>query len=336
METALQRYDMTQDAMTPDSVVRQVVLIQDVMEKVMKEGEHWGKIPGCGPKPTLLKAGAEKLSLVFRLAPSYAVTQSDLAGNHREYYVKCTLTHIPTGKIFGEGVGACSTMEGKFRFRMGDVEFIGRPVPTEYWKSRDVELIGGRGFTAKKNPDTGKWEVARAGDKIEHDNPADYYNTVLKMAKKRAHIDAVLTATAASDIFTQDIEDMPEVIDVNTMTPKPTPETPDDALQGVAVKVVEDIPEPEQLNVPVPLLTPDHPLKKQIEVSISEAKINRELFKEWLFSIGKIQLKDEKPSLSTMTIEDARYTMNNWTKAQKAYQDWRKKSVTTYTKGEQK
>ena len=54
--------------------------------------------------------------------------------------------------------------------------------------------------------------------RIEHDNPADYYNTVLKMAKKRAHVDAVLTATAASDIFTQDIEDMPEVIDV---TPKP-------------------------------------------------------------------------------------------------------------------
>jgi hypothetical protein len=28
------------------------------------------------------------------------------------------------------------------------------------------------------------------------------------MAKKRAHIDAVLTCTAASDIFTQDIEDI--------------------------------------------------------------------------------------------------------------------------------
>ena len=34
------------------------------------------------------------------------------------------------------------------------------------------------------------------------------YNTVLKMAKKRALVDAVLTATAASDIFTQDLEDI--------------------------------------------------------------------------------------------------------------------------------
>jgi hypothetical protein len=41
-------------------------------------------------------------------------------------------------------------------------------------------------------------------------NPADVANTILKMAKKRAQVDAVITATAASDIFTQDIEDLPE------------------------------------------------------------------------------------------------------------------------------
>jgi hypothetical protein len=33
-------------------------------------------------------------------------------------------------------------------------------------------------------------------------------NTVLKMAKKRSYIDAVLTATHASGVFTQDIEDI--------------------------------------------------------------------------------------------------------------------------------
>jgi len=130
--------------------------------------------------------------------------------------VKCTLTHIPTGSVFGEGVGACSTMEGKYKFRTGEVEFTGKPVPKDYWTNRDINLIGGKGFSTKKN-DKGQWEIVKAGEKVEHDNPADYYNTVLKMAKKRAHVDAVLTATAASDIFTQDVEDMPEVINV---TPK--------------------------------------------------------------------------------------------------------------------
>jgi hypothetical protein len=37
--------------------------------------------------------------------------------------------------------------------------------------------------------------------------PADFYNTALKMAEKRALIAVVLFVTAASDIFTQDIDD---------------------------------------------------------------------------------------------------------------------------------
>lgn len=221
MENSIAKYDMTQDAMTPATVVNQVQLIQHVMEKVMKDGEHYGIIPGCGNKPTLLKGGAEKLSLTFRLSPSYEVTEKELGNGHREYYVKCTLTHIPTDKVFGQGVGACSTMEGKYRFRTGEVEFTGKEVPKEYWTNRDINLIGGKGFGTKKNK-SGKWEIVMAGEKVEHDNPADYYNTVLKMAKKRAHVDAVLTATAASDIFTQDVEDMPEVIPpVKNVTPPP-------------------------------------------------------------------------------------------------------------------
>jgi hypothetical protein len=241
MENAIAKYDMTQDAMTPATVVNQVQLIQHVMEKVMKDGEHYGIIPGCGKKPSLLKGGAEKLSLTFRLAPSYDVTEKELGNGHREYYVKCTLTHIPTDKVFGQGVGACSTMEGKYRFRTGEVEFTGKEVPKEYWTNRDINLIGGKGFSTKKN-DKGKWEIVRQGERVEHDNPADYYNTVLKMAKKRAHVDAVLTATAASDIFTQDVEDMPEVIPQVKetkpidVTPHPEPEQPQENVVFTALK----------------------------------------------------------------------------------------------------
>lgn len=46
---------------------------------------------------------------------------------------------------------------------------------------------------------------------VENPDIADTYNTVLKMAKKRAHVDAMITATAASDIFTQDVEDIPHM-----------------------------------------------------------------------------------------------------------------------------
>ena len=147
---------------------------------------------------------------MFRLAPEFNITKTVLPDNHREYEVTCTLKHIITGQIWGQGVGSCSTMEGKYRFRTGEVELTGKPVPKDYWNERNQELLGGKGFSAKKNPDTGQWEIAKQGMKVEHDNPADYYNTVLKMAKKRAHVDAMLTATAASDIFTQDIEEIQE------------------------------------------------------------------------------------------------------------------------------
>ena len=40
----------------------------------------------------------------------------------------------------------------------------------------------------------------------------DAANTVLKMAKKRSFIDAVLTVTGASRIFTQDLEDIKEAL----------------------------------------------------------------------------------------------------------------------------
>jgi hypothetical protein len=197
-------------AMSTAGVLKQVAVIQEVMKSVMHLDEHYGTIPGT-KKPSLYKAGAEKLSLTFRLRPEYEIRRSDLPNGHREYEVVATLFHIPTGQSVGQGVGSATTMEGKYRYRTGPVELTGKPVPKEYWTDRNIDLIGGKGFVTKKN-DAGTWEIAIRGEQVEHENPADYYNTVLKMAKKRAHVDAILTATAASDIFTQDVEDMPEVM----------------------------------------------------------------------------------------------------------------------------
>ena len=199
--------------LTVEQVLTHVVLIQKIMSAAMKEGEHYGRIPGCGDKPTLLKPGAEKLCLTFRLAPAYDVEERQLERGHREYRVTTTLTSITTQVLIGQGVGSCSTLENKYRFRAGAAEVTDRAVPRAYWEIRQddpakaQELIGGKGFSVKKVEDQG-WMIARGGEKVETDNPADHYNTVLKMAKKRALVDAVLTTTAASDIFTQDLDDI--------------------------------------------------------------------------------------------------------------------------------
>lgn len=208
-----QQVSLIKDGWSVADVLGQISQIQDLMQKAMKKDEHFGIIPGT-KKPSLYKAGAEKLGLMFRLSPVFDVREKEMDRGHREYVVSCTLKHIPSGNTIGSGVGSCCTLEAKYRYRTGEVKFTGKPVPKEYWDNKKenyqkaLDSIGGKGYSARKNPDTGKWEIVEQGEKVEHDNPADYYNTVLKMAKKRAHVDAMLTATAASDIFTQDVEEL--------------------------------------------------------------------------------------------------------------------------------
>lgn len=152
----------------------QVNQIQYLMQNVLKQGEHFGVIPGTGKnaKPTLFQSGAEKIAYMFHLVPTYQVRKELLDGGHREYEVQCVLKSRETGQEVGGGMGLCSTMESKYRYRY-------------VWRNNQKERV--------ENPDI-----------------ADVYNTVMKMAKKRAFVDAVKSTTAASDIFTQDVEDLPE------------------------------------------------------------------------------------------------------------------------------
>jgi hypothetical protein len=178
----------------------------------MVEGEHYGKIPGCGDKPTLYKAGGEVLATTFGLAPTFDIRRSDMANGHREYEITCTLTHIATGAIVGAGVGCCSTMESKYRWRNGDRKCpnCGKPAIIK----GKAEYGGGWVCFARKGGCGSKWQdgskeiEGQETGRIENPDIADVYNTILKMAKKRAQVDCTLTAVGASDILTQDLEDL--------------------------------------------------------------------------------------------------------------------------------
>lgn len=192
-------------------VLRQHDLIQEVIAKVMIPGHHYGVIPGTegrpGEKarpPVLLKPGAEKLCMVFRLSPTFDVKTKDLPGGHREERVTCTLTHIPSGVVVATALGSCSTMEAKYRYRNGKPKC---PQCGAEQINRDKNEGGGFYCWAKKG---GCGAQFKANDKRITDQPigmaenkdiADVFNTVLKMAVKRAHVGATLLATAASDAF---------------------------------------------------------------------------------------------------------------------------------------
>ena len=202
--------NIEESAMTLDDLVGQVNLIQKIMDKVMKSDEHYGTIPGT-EKPTLLKPGAEKLCLTFRLDPDYDIIREVREKEFIAYTVKCILHHISSGMQIASGIGSCNSRETKYRYRS---QSTGKPVPKEYWADRDNSILGGPQYSPRKKE--GRWLIY---EQIENDNPWDLDNTLIKMACKRALIAATLNATAASDIFTQDLEDMPEGIVVEPEIP---------------------------------------------------------------------------------------------------------------------
>ncbi len=175
-------------------IIAHVAMVQEVMRAVMKSDVHFGKIPGTD-KPTLYKAGAEVLCMVFRVADTYEVADMSTADMVR-YRVNCIGTHQITGVVLGSGWGEASSGEEKYKWRKAICKEEFEETPANM---RRVKHARG------KNNTTYKQEQIRT-------EPADLANTILKMANKRAKMAMVLNVTAASDCFAQDLEDMDEAL----------------------------------------------------------------------------------------------------------------------------
>jgi hypothetical protein len=197
---------------TAAEIRAQVNLIQEVMQAVMKDGVHFGTIPGT-PKPTLYKPGSEKILSTFRIAIDPVVEDLSTADEAR-FRVQARATSQASGVFLGSGVGECSSSEEKYRWRGAVCE--------QEWDE------------AAEDRRRAVWKRGRTGSppyqiKQVRTHPADVANTILKMAKKRAQIDVCLTVTAASDVFAQDIEDLPEELRetvADEANGKPAPQPP--------------------------------------------------------------------------------------------------------------
>jgi hypothetical protein len=136
----------------------------------------------------LLKPGADVLCMAFRIADSYHVEDLSEANTVR-YRVTCIGTHQTTGSVLGTGMGEASSGEEKYKWRKAwDDEIDATP--------ENLRRIKKGKYTTKQ----------------VRTEPADLANTILKMANKRAKMAMVLNVTAASDCFTQDLEDMDEAM----------------------------------------------------------------------------------------------------------------------------
>lgn len=166
---------MSIDPPTAAKEIAAIAKFQQLVNSQLVSGQDYGVIPGT-QKPTLLKPGAEKILMLLGMKSEYRVTDKveDFDGGFFAYTVKASLYH--NGQLITQGLGAANTRESRYR---------------------QNEWTTGENGRREKS-----W------DGSSYQDPYTLQNTVLKMAKKRAQVDATLTVGSLSNVFTQDIEDM--------------------------------------------------------------------------------------------------------------------------------
>jgi len=190
--------------------------VEEIIEKVLVEGEHYGVIPGTSqpdkkPKKALLQPGAEVLCQVFRFRPKYVVETKEERPDFilREY--RCELYNVVTGELVGEAIGSANSREEKYL-----VQTAARLCPVcnkpTIIKGKD-EFGGGwlcfakKGGCGAKFVDEDKKILDQTGA-VSSDKVQNLHNTIISIAQKRAFVKATRTATATSNIFTDEPDDV--------------------------------------------------------------------------------------------------------------------------------
>lgn len=209
-ELAVAHSQAVQVRETVATIKSRVQMVQHVMQEVMKKDVHYGTIPGT-PKPTLYKPGAEVIALAFQFAPRYTIDDLSELPELVRYRICCELWSRETGAFIGSGQGEASSDEDKYRWRKAICKEEFEQTPEDRRRVKWAKGQGGSTYTVQQI-------------RME---PADIANTVLKMGEKRAFIDAIRTASGCSDMFAQDLEDLPpearQAVVEEADTPEPEP-----------------------------------------------------------------------------------------------------------------
>ena len=103
------------DVKAVSETLSKVKSLQATLKNILVEGHDFGKIQGCGDKPTLLKAGAEKILMALGITSSYELiehTENFEGKGFFAYTVKCTL--LKNGQKITEGLGHANSKEKKW------------------------------------------------------------------------------------------------------------------------------------------------------------------------------------------------------------------------------
>lgn len=226
--------------------------LAEYIKNGLVEGEDYGRVPGV-EKPFLFKAGAQKLCTHFGYVPHYtALTEiEDWSGAEHGgeplFYYKYCCTLYRNADAVGEGIGSANSWESKYRYR-----WVGEDVakmrddwedlptrssavsefafaidkaetggtygkPKDYWAKWHAAIENGEAVRTKRKTKTGKemdaWEMGGMAYRVPNDQFPDVINTCQKQGEKRAYVEATLSATGASQFFSQDEDAVAVMLD---------------------------------------------------------------------------------------------------------------------------
>lgn len=257
--------------MTPDEAKTQLAQLQAFVTGYMVDGEDYGIIPGT-QKKSLFKPGAEKLCEIYGLAADVEILHSIEDWKFDtfpmfDYTIKTKLSRRD-GTIASVGLGSCNSWESRYKWRKAErlcPECGKDAICISKFDDKNGNQKFGKGSFycfAKKDGCGAKFakdDIAIIGQEVGqklNDDIASQKNTILKMAKKRSYVDAVIAATRSGCLFTQDVEDfMPNpyenAVDVEVVSEekkpvstkvsaKPQPAKEVKKAEAVSVEVVEE------------------------------------------------------------------------------------------------
>lgn len=153
---------------------------KEFIKNDLKDGVDFGKIPSV-EKPCLFKAGGEKIQLYLGLTPQYKLL-------HREFVPN----QVRKDKVWNDVTKKYQEVETVRNYYCWEWS-------CELWHG-SVKVAEGVGMG---NTEEDKYVSQYKGAKT----PDSLANTVMKISKKRAFMDAIIGVSGVSDIFTQDLED---------------------------------------------------------------------------------------------------------------------------------
>ena len=196
------------------NTLQQIADFRKLVRKNLREGHDYGVIPGTN-RQTLLKPGAEKIVRLLGLSDHYEVLErvADWEHDLHQYVMRAELRSVATGAVIAQGVGECNSRESKYRYRW-------------VW-DRELKANGYAGSEGLRERTTRTGVQYR----IPNAETADVVNTIMKMAKKRALVDVVLSVASLSDLFDDEPDAPAPNVDPSTgeidppERPKPAPQS---------------------------------------------------------------------------------------------------------------